>query len=337
VVTKPNTFLTLIKNPFKDMHALKEGVEFLKKDTPVAFATETVYGLGGNGLSIKAIHNIFLAKNRPLDNPLILHIDKQEWVFELTHAIKEEVQHLINHFWPGPLTLVLPKKKHVPYEVTAGSDFVALRMPQHPLALNLILECGFPLAAPSANLSGRPSPTTANMVYQDLKEKIPLILDGGPCEKGIESTVLDLSSKTPKILRPGSISYQQLKEFLPHLQKPLLKNFEKPNKIPSPGIKYPHYRPNIPIVLVKSPRGIKKALKTYQPKNPVLLSLTFKAPPSIKNFMYPHLESFASKLYYDFVALESKGYDFIMVEKIKEKGLGFALLNRLLKASEGVF
>jgi L-threonylcarbamoyladenylate synthase len=192
---------------------LQKAAKIIREGGLVAFPTETVYGLGANALDKKAVRKIFEVKRRPLDNPVIVHIAKIEDLDLLSKSIPKEARILAEKFWPGPLTLVLFKKKIVPDEITAGGETVAIRMPKNKIALELIKTSGVPIAAPSANLAGKPSPTTAQHVFEDLGEKVDLILDGGKTKIGLESTVVDLTVKPPQILRPGGISFEELKKL----------------------------------------------------------------------------------------------------------------------------
>ena len=200
--------------------ALAEAVRLLKTDQAIAIPTETVYGLAANAIRPTAVRKIFQVKSRPLDNPLIVHISSLSMLYPLIEKPQDFslFETLISTFWPGPLTLLFPKSSLIPDEVTAGLPTVAIRFPEHPIAQLIIEKCGFPLAAPSANISGRPSPTEASHVFEDLKERIPLIVDGGSCSKGVESTVVNLLSDPPIILRPGSITPEMLQRFLPNIQ-----------------------------------------------------------------------------------------------------------------------
>jgi len=217
----------------------------------VAFSTETVYGLGANALNKKAVEKIFIAKGRPQDNPLIVHIANKKQLNELVLNVPKKANILINKFWPGPLTIVLKKSKKVPKIITAGLDSVAIRMPRNKTALELIKN-SCPIAAPSANTSGKPSPTNAEHVYDDLKNKIPLILDGGKCKIGIESTVIDFTRKIPTILRPGKITKKMIEKLIGKIN---IAN-EK-TKVKSPGMKYRHYSPKAKVILIDDLKRLK--------------------------------------------------------------------------------
>lgn len=198
---------------------LNIGAEILRKGGLVAFPTETVYGLGANALNEDAVKNIFKAKGRPSDNPLIVHIADYDALNELVTEIPEKAKVLMDKFWPGPLTLVFKKSEKVPETVSGGLDTVAIRMPKKPVALELIKLSGVPVAAPSANTSGKPSPTKAQYVVDDMSGKIDAIIDGGNCEVGLESTVLDITGDVPKLLRPGGVTFEQLTEVLGEVEK----------------------------------------------------------------------------------------------------------------------
>jgi len=223
-------------------------VDLLKRGEPVVFPTETVYGLGAPIFDEKAILKIFAIKNRPADNPLIVHVFSIEQALELCTCPPPAFWTLANRFWPGPLTLILKKNDSVPSIVSAGHPTIAIRIPSHKIALELIRRVGQPLAAPSANLSGRPSPTSARDAAEDLEGRVQLILDGGECQFGVESTVLSLVSSTPLLLRPGAISQEEIEEAL---QSPI--SLPTPNDpAHSPGMKYRHYAPKAEVRLVLS-------------------------------------------------------------------------------------
>ena len=234
---------------------ISEAAEILKQGGLVAFPTETVYGLGGNGLDKEAAKKIYAAKGRPSDNPLILHVSSIEEVYPLVKALPEKAKKLMEAFWPGPLTLVLPKSDLVPKESTGGLETVALRSPENALTLSLIRACGFPIAGPSANLSGRPSPTEAAHVLEDLGGRIEGILEDGAVGIGVESTIVDLSEDCPTLLRPGAITIEDLEAVLGEkvtidptlLGKSMAEGFTPK----APGMKYRHYAPKAEMILFK--------------------------------------------------------------------------------------
>lgn len=230
----------------KKLLSLEEAIHLLKEGEPVVFPTETVYGLGALLFNEKAIQKVFTIKGRPLDNPLIAHVSSLQQAKELASALPSSFFLLAEHFWPGPLTLVVPKASQVPSIVSAGHPTIAIRMPAHPVARALIDGVGAPLVAPSANLSGRPSPTCLRDVWEDLEGKICGAVEGGECTVGIESTVLSLLSETPVLLRPGQITQHMLEEVLG--KKIALPKSSDP--ILSPGMKYRHYAPRAQIHLV---------------------------------------------------------------------------------------
>ena len=242
----------------EDEAKLQEAAGILRAGGLVAFPTETVYGLGGNGLLKEASRSIYAAKGRPSDNPLILHISDMKELEPITREIPGRARTLAEHFWPGPLTMILNKAEIVPLETTGGLSTVAVRMPEHEVARRIIALAGVPVAAPSANTSGRPSPTTAAHVREDLEGKIEAILDGGPSGIGLESTIVDLSGEEPVLLRPGAITAEMLEEALgervlldPALEKPL-----DPSVHPkAPGMKYRHYAPKAPMVIIQGKAG----------------------------------------------------------------------------------
>ena len=240
------------RNHIKD-EELKEAAGILRSGGLVAFPTETVYGLGGNALDEDAARKIYAAKGRPSDNPLIAHVSCVEEVAPLVKEIPEAGRKLMEAFWPGPLTMIFPKSEKVPYGTTGGLDTVAIRMPDDPVANRLIALAGVPVAAPSANTSGRPSPTTADHVWQDMNGRIEMIIDGGPVGIGVESTIVDVSSEVPAVLRPGAITMEMLEAVLgdvsvdPAILGPLSADV-RPK---APGMKYKHYAPKADLTLVE--------------------------------------------------------------------------------------
>lgn len=242
-------------NPNKiDVNCINEAATILKSGGLVGIPTETVYGLAANALDENAVTKIFIAKGRPQDNPLIVHLADTSWIEQFAINVPDSAFVLAEKFWPGPLTIILKKSELIPDVVSAGLDSVALRIPSHPVALAIIKACGFPLAAPSANLSGSPSPTNAGHVFADLNGKIDAIVDGGNCDVGVESTVLTLCTPIPRILRPGGITFEQLKSVLGKVEidKAVTHKLRNNSRVASPGMKYKHYAPKVKIVLINS-------------------------------------------------------------------------------------
>lgn len=231
----------------------KEAAELIKNGEVVGMPTETVYGLAGNAYDEGAVKKIFEAKGRPQDNPLIVHISDFSELYELVESVPESAKKLASRFWPGPLTIILKKSEKVPPAVSAGLDTVAVRCPAHPVARNFIKTCGVPIAAPSANISGKPSPTTAEHVFFDLSGKIPLIIDGGASGEGVESTVITLAGDTPRLLRPGNVTIGELRSALGEVlvDDAVLNPLKSGERVSSPGMKYKHYSPSAEVTLVK--------------------------------------------------------------------------------------
>ena len=254
--------------------ALEEAAMLLKADQLVALPTETVYGLGANGLSESAVIKIFEAKGRPQDNPLILHIADASQMEDICHSIPNAAYLLAEKFWPGPLTMVLPAKDIVPKRTTGGLSTVAVRCPDHAATREIIRRAGVPIAAPSANLSGKPSTTTAQHVLDDHDGKLPLIIDGGPCRVGVESTIVDLTDSRPRLLRPGGITPEALLEVLGDLvvDKAVTAQIDKDAVVKAPGMKYRHYAPSCPLVIVtgSSEKAAKYIREHFESGNRVL-------------------------------------------------------------------
>ena len=230
---------------------LQQAAEILKRGGLLGIPTETVYGLGANGLNETAVANIFKAKGRPQDNPLILHIPDVGWLDRYCTDIPPSAYTLANKFWPGPMTIILKRKPVVPDVVTAGLDTVGMRCPDHALCRKIIAAADVPVAAPSGNISGRPSPTTAAHMLEDMDGKIDAIMEGGPCGVGVEFTIIDLTCQPPRLLRPGGVTLEQLREVLGEVAVDeavtrILKEGEKPR---APGMKYRHYAPQAPVTV----------------------------------------------------------------------------------------
>jgi L-threonylcarbamoyladenylate synthase len=324
---------------------IKEGAEWLRAGELVAFPTETVYGLGANALDDLACAKIFAVKGRPQDNPLIVHVCSRTMANSLIEGWTAAAELCVQRFWPGPLTLVLPKTAIVSDVVTAGLPNVAIRMPSHPVALRLIEETGLPIAAPSANLSGKPSPTSGSHVWRDLKGKIPLILDAGACPVGLESTVLDVSGEVPLILRPGGISKERLEAVLGEIQ------VDKPSEcqVPkAPGMKYRHYAPRGEMILMigSTERVVlrmgQEIHRGHSRLKKVGVLCTLESAPFLHNRLPDLLfvlgskdrpEEVASNLFEGLRLCDERGMDLILAEGIQEGGLGTAIMNRLQKAA----
>lgn len=337
--------------PAREKEAIHCAAGILRAGGVVAFPTETVYGLGADARNSAAVRKIFAAKQRPADNPLIVHIRAMEQLRELTLEIPAYAFLLAERFWPGPLTMVLPKNAALPEVTTAGLPSVAVRIPAHPLALALLKEAALPVAAPSANLSGTPSPTAASHVIADLAGRIDAVLDGGECMVGVESTVLSLLDSPPAILRPGAITLEMLRSVLGNNLVDLSTDRgEYRGTPPAPGMKYRHYAPRAPLYLVEAGEKQEQQLAALlqdlisRGKRPgLLLTLeTVQALPSLYEFPLEILASrqdaaAASKqLYGALRRLDSIPVDVIIAEGLAEKEMGRALMNRLRKAADHV-
>lgn len=239
-----------------DARSIARAAELIQDGQLVGFPTETVYGLGADALNPRAVLEIFAAKGRPADNPLIVHITRWEEMLPLCR-VNEKARKLAEAFWPGPLTMILPKREIVPGEVTAGLDSVAIRMPSHPVARALIAASGCPIAAPSGNRSGRPSPTVAAHMMEDMAGRIPLILDGGPCEVGVESTVVALTGDVATVLRPGGVTPEMIAAVLGEAQvaDSVMRPLREGESAPSPGMKHKHYAPKARMTLYEGDAG----------------------------------------------------------------------------------
>lgn len=234
--------------------ALEKSDELLKNGQVVGIPTETVYGLAANALDENAVKKIFEAKGRPSDNPLIVHISKFEDLQDLVAEIPEKVRIMAKKFWPGPLTMIMKKSDNISSVVSGGLQTVAVRMPKSDYARAIIENCGLPLAAPSANLSGSPSPTNAKYVYDDMNGRIPLIIDGGSCEIGVESTVISFAENPPRLLRPGGVTLEEMTELIGEItvDDAVLNKLAEGQTASSPGMKYKHYAPKADITIIKS-------------------------------------------------------------------------------------
>ncbi len=325
----------------------KDASEILKNGGLVAFPTETVYGLGANALDRQAVLSIFAAKGRPADNPLIVHIHDRNQLDPLCD-VPERAFPLMEAFWPGPLTILCVRKPAVPAEVTAGLPTVAIRMPSHPVARAMLQACNLPVAAPSANSSGRPSPTTAAHVLEDMDGKIPLIIDGGMCDVGLESTVLDLCHGEPVILRPGGITREMISSVLKcdvAVAGSVLRPLREDETALSPGMRYRHYAPKAVVTLVsgKEDRVVPMMRKlcleqeALGKKSCVLCfsehvtSLSDCRPHDIGSVTAP--SETAHRLFDILRSLDDEGFEMVFSEVIPPEGIGLAVMNRLGRAA----
>jgi Sua5/YciO/YrdC/YwlC family protein len=312
-----------------------EGAELIRRGEVVAFPTETVYGLGGDAFNPSAIRKIYEAKGRPSDNPLIVHIAENDDVLRVAEDIPDAFYALAKRFMPGPLTVVLKKKENVPKEVSGGLSTVAVRMPSHPVARTLIKDSGTLIAAPSANASTHVSPTTAQHVFDDLRGRIPLIIDGGKCEVGIESTVLTLVTEIPTILRPGIITEEDLLEVLDAVT--MFKG--KVAKAEAPGMKYKHYAPKCEAIVAATTESAIRVYKTKKSEglSPVILSLE-KNRSAYDGLNVISLgasgKSAANRIYAALHDAEN-GYGFIIIDKLPDGGVFDSVTNRVVKATAG--
>lgn len=316
--------------------SISVAAELLKNDEIVAIPTETVYGLAGNGLSPIAVRKIFDAKGRPNDNPLILHISDMNWLYRYAEIIPNLAFRLAEEFWPGPLTMIMKKKRTVPDETSGGLDTVAFRMPNDPWTLKLIEECDFPLAAPSANISGLPSPTRAGYVYKDMKGKIPLIVDGGQCRCGLESTVVSFTDKGVKILRPGAVTPEMLNKICTvDIDKAVIEGIRDDEKALSPGMKYKHYSPKAEVFMIEcTDHGVFSDFVNSNCDEGTFV-LTKKSD-NIKAKTLPYgktAKQQAETLFSSLRKADEMGAKKIYVEAPNKEGIGLAVYNRLIRAA----
>lgn len=329
-----------------DTEALERAAAIIRDGGLVAFPTETVYGLGADALSAEASKKIYAAKGRPSDNPLIVHVAEFSDMEKIAQEMPEEAKKLADAFWPGPLTMIVRKNDKVPYETTGGMDTVAVRMPNHPVALELIRRSGGYIAAPSANTSGKPSPTLAEHVAFDMDGRIPMILDGGPVGIGIESTIVDLTEDIPMILRPGYITPKMLEKVIGEVKMdPGIIASDSLQKPKAPGMKYKHYAPKGDLVIVEGKKqavaetinhltkmDTEAGLKTAVIASDENLSL-YDADCKINIGSREHEESIAANLYEVLREMDEMGVQKMYSESFAGGGLGAAIMNRLLKAA----
>ncbi|MCD6432391.1 threonylcarbamoyl-AMP synthase [Candidatus Bathyarchaeota archaeon] len=342
------TLVLKVDSQKPDLEKIRIAAAIIKRGGLVAFPTETVYGLGADALNSKAVLSLFKAKKRPLDNPPIVHVGNLEDVYKLAEEVPVKAERLMRAFWPGPLTLIFKRSKVVPSVTVAGLDTVAVRMPRHKVALALLRESGKAIAAPSANLAGKPSPTTAEHVLEDLDGRIDAVLDAGPTNIGVESTVLDLTVDPPQILRPGGTSYEILKEVLGKVNLHPVAVAEEElamEKARSPGLRHRHYAPKAKVVVVEGELSamvdkINELVGFYRQKGyEVGVLATDETVDRYKVGVIKSLGSrnnlavIAKNLFGRLREFDLEGVDVIIAEGVPTRGLGLAVMNRLRKAS----
>jgi len=342
-----NTLITGVSSTEPCEEVIQKAAQILRAGGLVAFPTETVYGLGGNGLDPEASRKIYAAKGRPSDNPLILHISSREDLIPLVQEIPPMAERLMDAFWPGPMTLIFRKSELVPKETTGGLDTVAIRFPSHPVAAALIRSCGFPIAAPSANTSGRPSPTRAEHVAEDLSGKIEMILDGGEVEIGLESTILDVTGAVPVMLRPGYVSLEAVRRLMGAGEiDPAIVGAPKPGLRPrAPGMKYRHYAPKAEVTIFEGPAAevTEEILLRVADKRAAGAKVRILCGEESRNAYPSELvcclgersdeDSLAHNLYSALRDFDAEGTEYVFSESFAEGELGLAIMNRLDKAA----
>lgn len=323
-----------------NQQGIDEAAGLLQNGEVVAFPTETVYGLGADATSETAVAKIFAAKGRPADNPLIAHVATKAQLQQLVSTVPTFVDKLIDTFSPGPLTYILPSNGTCATNVTAEQSTIGVRIPSHPVAQRLLRKCDLPIAAPSANLSGKPSPTTADHVWQDLNGKIAGLLDGGPTGVGVESTVIDCTSEIPIILRPGGVTKEQLQEVIGDVMvDPALANAVGRPK--APGMKYRHYAPEVPMWLIEGPAEKLAEVIAEERENYAKIGVIASEETSerlcadqvISLGSKESLTDIAAHIYDALRTFKEGDVDLIVCEAFPEKGIGLAIMNRLKKAA----
>lgn len=315
---------------------IDEAAQCIRNGGTVVFPTETVYGLGADALNDDAVRAIFAAKGRPADNPLIVHIADKKDVYKLAAYVSETAEKLIDKFFPGSLTLIVKKSDIIGGVVTAGLDTVAVRMPSNPIANELIRKSGCFIAAPSANLSGSPSPTVVSHVIQDMNGRVDYIIDGGISEIGLESTVVDVSGDLPEILRPGKTTYEQLKELVPDIKisSGILEQTDKPK---SPGMKYKHYSPKADVTVVCGEKeNVRRYITRKIKKAETCGVLTYKGGSYDGAFVIDagdNMEEYGASLFYNLRLFDENEVNIVYAEFSDEGGIGLAVKNRLFKSA----
>lgn len=342
-----DTKVAIVKNFLEDEKYLEEAAQIIKKGGIVAFPTETVYGLGANALNEEAVKKIFIAKGRPQDNPLIIHVASKN-INDYVESVPEIAQKIIDRFWPGPLTVILEKKNIIPNVTSANLSSIGVRMPSNEVAKKLIELSGVPIAAPSANISGRPSPTDVERCVEDLSGKVDYIIGGEKSDVGVESTIVDCTVDPPVILRPGGITLEMLKEVDKRIEidKAIMVKPTENLKPKAPGMKYRHYAPKAKVTIVsgdseKTIEKINEMVQNYKDDGKKVGILASK-----ENSLYYDksaeiiqigsvykMEEIAHNLFEALRGFDDLGVDVILAEAFKEEGIGIAIMNRLKKAA----
>ena len=342
------TILATVDSKKPEQKWIKQAADILKSGGLVAFPTETVYGLGANGLDAYACKKIYEAKGRPSDNPLILHIAEKKDLYTIVKEVPQKAEKLINAFWPGPLTMIFQKKDCVPHEITGGFSTVAVRFPSHAVAQAIIKASGLPIAAPSANSSGKPSPTKASHVIFDLDSKIDMIIDGGNAEVGLESTIIDVSEEVPTLLRPGAITKEMIENVIGRIEiDPTILTKPSQNLVPkAPGMKYTHYSPKADVILVQGDdlSIVQQNINQFA-KRELQLSKKVGILATDQTKQYydcgivlslgnrENLEEIGSNLFKHLRKFDFLGVETVYSETVPEIGEGLAIMNRLQKAA----
>ena len=327
--------------------SIEKAAALLQKGELVALPTETVYGIAADARNGEAVKKIFVAKGRPQDNPLIVHVTGPEMLPGLVSEVPERAQLLMAAFCPGPLTIIMPRGPEVAAECCAGLDTVGIRMPSHPVARAVIEKSGCAFAAPSANLSGKPSPTTALHVYHDLKGKLPLILDGGECQVGLESTVVDMTGDIPTVLRPGGITPEMLLEVLPEVRvaDSVLRPLREGERALSPGMRYRHYAPGGELTLVKGSQENVRALCLRMYREAVAAGRSarilafeehlsdYEGAQALSIGSLEKPETVAHRLFNVLRQMDEEGVEALTCEVLPAEGIGLAIMNRLSRAA----
>lgn len=322
-----------------DEENIRLAAELLQQGEVVGIPTETVYGLGANAFDVDAVAKIFAAKGRPGDNPLIVHIASMDMLAPLTVDVPELAYRLAEKFWPGPMTMILPKSDRIPNEVSAGLSTVGIRFPSHPVAQRLIEAAGLPIAAPSGNLSGHPSPTTAGHMLHDMDTRIPMIIDGGACTVGLESTVILVKEDRVRLLRPGGVTVEMMEEICPvEIDDGVLHSVAENEKVASPGMKYRHYAPVAEVTIVEGSLPAFRAFVDSQ-KGEGVYAVVFNGEesdmsvPALSFGMEDQPEAQAHLLFDLLRQCDELGAKKVFVRSPDRHGIGLAVYNRLLRAA----